>query len=118
MTKLLCIKPVKRKILVRKCLAYTPEMYNGNLYWRDGNIVVTDVRGSYTHWAEVLDIADDCKLFDKSCIGGFVYLPEWNPAQMTRVNREIVDGVPIDDFIVKESLFLEANGAKPMIARE
>lgn len=113
-----CIKPIKKKILVRKCLAYTPEVHEGRVYWRSDNVVVTDVRGSYTHWAEILDVADDCKLFDKSCVGAFVYLPEWSPQKMTRVGRILDNGVPVDDFVVKESLFLEDNGAKPIIARE
>ena len=110
------IKPIRQKILVRKCLANKPEVHDGRVYYREGNIVVTDVRGSFTHWAEVLDVSDDCKLFKKEDIGTFVHLPEWAPGQMSKVSHRLENGVPVDEFIVKESLFLSGK-AKPMIAR-
>jgi hypothetical protein len=117
MTQSPCIRPIRQKILVRKCLAYQPEIHDGKVWYREGNIVVTDLRGSFTHWAEVLDVSDDCKLFKREDIGAFVHLPEWAPQYMQKVHHAVEDGVPVDDFIVKEALFLAKNGAKPMIAR-
>lgn len=111
------LKPIKRKILVRKCLAAEPERFDGRVYYRTGNIVVTDVRGTYSHWAEILDVSDDCKLFKREDIGSFVNLPEWKPQSMSRVSRRLENNVPIEDFVVKESLFTEVGGAKPLIAR-
>lgn len=112
-----CIKPIKKKILVRKCLGYEAEEHNGRVWYKADNIVVTDVRGTYTHWAEILDVSDDCELFKKEDIGAFVNLPEWSPQNMSRVSRRLENNIPVEEFIVKERLFLMENGAKPIIAR-
>lgn len=112
-----CIKPIKRKILVRKCLGYEAEEHDGRIWYKADNVVVTDVRGTYTHWAEIIDVANDCKLFNKDDVGAFVNLPEWNPQNMSKVNHYIENGIPVDEFIVKEELFLMPNGAKPVVAR-
>jgi len=112
-----CIKPIKQKILVRKCLGYEPEEHDGRIWYKADNVVVTDVRGTYTHWAEIVDVADDCKLFKKEDIGSYVNLPEWSPQNMSKVNHYLENNIPIDEFIVKERLFLMENGAKPIIAR-
>lgn len=111
------VKPIKKKLLVRKCLPYEPELHDGKIYYRDGGIVVTDVRGTYTHWAEIISVASDCSLFDQSDVGAMVYLPEWKPGRMHRVSRELQNGVPIEEFMVSERLFTEPNGAIPMIYR-
>jgi hypothetical protein len=111
------VRPIKKKILVRKCLGYEAEEHEGRIWYKADNIVVTDVRGTYTHWAEILDVSDDCELFTKEHIGAFVNLPEWNPQNMSKVSHKLENGVPVDDFIVKEKLFLMPNGAKPIIAR-
>lgn len=112
------IKPVKKKILVRKCLAFEPEKHDGRIWYKADNVVVTDMRGVFSYWAEIIDVADDCELFKKEDIGAFVTLPEYNPQNLTRVNSYYDEhGVPVDEFIATEKLFLIPTGSKPIIAR-
>lgn len=92
------IKPVKGKILVQKCVDGIEEMFDGMRLFRKGNIVLPETSGETTNWARVEDVAEDCKLFNKSHIGGFIRLPEYSPNNIHRVpNSEF--------FIVRESLF-------------
>ena len=109
------MKPINHKILVRKCLGATPEKIGGRVSYMVGGIALTDWTGLTSNWAEVLDVADDCVEFRKEYIGGFVLLPEWNPQMMSKVKDEMDNGVPTMEFIVKEQLFNEKNGAKPLI---
>ena len=102
------IKPIKKRILVRKCT--TGERRDG-AYYID-NIAIPDSSADNCFWAEILDVSDDCKLFSRDDVGGFVYLPAWKPNHMNRVKDE--------DFVVKESLFTlspKNGGAHPMIYR-
>lgn len=109
------MKPINRKILVRKCLGATPERVDGKVTYMTGGIVLTDWYGLTSNWAEVIDVSDDCIEFGAESIGGFVLLPEWSPQMMSKVKDERDNGVPIMEFIVKEELFDVVNGAKPII---
>lgn len=100
--------PIKKRILVRKC---TTGERRGNAFFL-GDVAIPDASAEACSWAEVIDVASDCKLFDQSAIGGFVYLPAWKPGYINRVEGE--------DFVVKESLFTmppTQGGAHPMIYR-
>jgi len=102
------IKPILKKIMVRKCVTGIEEEHEGRTYHRVGGIVITDARADYQHWCEILDVSDDCKLFDKSHIGKFVWLPEFKPNHMYRIGSS-------DDLVVRESLFTEKHGAPAMV---
>lgn len=100
------LKPIRRKILVRKCT--TGEKRQDGFYLN--GLAITDFSAEACGWAEILDVADDCKLFRKEHIGAFVYLPEWKPGMINAA------GGP--DFTVKESLFEKSpkdGGANPII---
>lgn len=90
--------PINKQILVRKCTTGTRETHEGREYFRVGDIVVPNVRGEYQLWAEIIGVAEDCTLFTKSDIGGFVHLKEWSPQYIRAVKRE-------EEFVVREELF-------------
>ncbi len=100
------IKPIGKRILVRKCI--TGEKRADGFYL--GGIAITDLSADACAWAEIIDVADDCKLFRKENIGSFVYLPAWKPGYINKVDES--------DFTVKESLFSKSpkdGGANPLI---
>lgn len=93
------IKPIRRQIYVRKCTTGTKvTLPDGSVGYKLGNIFVTDIRGEYSLWAQILDVADDCRYFTKDHIGGFVRLREWSPRYIRAVVPEI-------EFMVKEEYF-------------
>lgn len=92
------IRPINRQIYVRKCTTGVRVESAGDAYYIVGNVIVPDTYGDSSHWAEILDVADDCVLFNKTHIGGFVRLAEWKPRHMRSV-------IPEKEFIVKEQLF-------------
>lgn len=102
------IRPFNKKIMVRKCVTGTEEVYEGRVYHRIGNVVVTELRANHQHWCEVLDVADDCVLFTKDCIGKFVWIPEFKPNHLYRIWDS-------EDFIIRESLFAEKDGAPALV---
>ena len=97
-------KPVGRRIYVRKC--HTGEKkVDKNGEWHELNgVVVTAKRANYSPYFEILDIANDCKLFRKEDIGKIVRLPIWNETYMRTV-------VPMKSCAVKEQMFID--GAAP-----
>lgn len=102
--------PLGAKIHVRKCVTGTPEEYNGRIYHMVGNLAVTDGRADFQRWCEIIGVGSGCKMFDKSHIGLFVHLPEFQPNHVYRVGSS-------DDFVVRESLFDE-NLAPAMVVGE
>lgn len=108
------IKPIGRKLIVEKCTTGTPEVHDGQVYYRVGNVVVTQLRGNHQHWAEILAVSEDCKLFNQETIGCFVWLPEWDPQRMWRVHTSTQDGIPVERFCIREQIFTEGNG-KPFL---
>jgi co-chaperonin GroES (HSP10) len=65
------IKPLSRRILVRKCV-------NDHIRDEDGTVLVYKPDWVYeqTNTAEIVAVADDCRIFTCEHIGGFVELPE------------------------------------------
>jgi hypothetical protein len=95
------MKLLPKTILVRKCTTGQRKKIDGHDCFVDGGIVLTDIRGNYSRWAEIVDVADECELFAKKHVGGFVFLKEWAPRHMKAV-------VPELEFVVKEDLFKES----------
>jgi len=92
------VKPINGKILVQKCVEGVKEVFDGIAMFRKGNVVIPEMSGETTNWVRVEDVAEDCKLFSKAHIGGFIRLPEYSPNNVHRVpNTEF--------FIVRESIF-------------
>ena len=97
------------KIVVRKCTTGEEVEDNGRKYWEVGGVTVLEKRADYQHWCEILDVSDDCKLFDRSHIGAFVQLPEFKPNDIYRIGDT-------EDSVVREDLF-ERNEAPALIVR-
>ncbi len=88
------VKPIRRNLYVRKCTTGVKD----HLGYMVGGVLVTDRRGKYNHWFEIIDIADDCKWFTRENVGTFVRLPEWHHQWMRAV-------VPTKTFMVDERIF-------------
>lgn len=71
-------KPIRRKVLLHKCLNALPEEHDGSLYWRlpDSGLVVPQKTAEQTTMHEVVAVADDCELFGPDAVGKFVLTPE------------------------------------------
>jgi co-chaperonin GroES (HSP10) len=65
------IKPLGRRILIRKCVSDHIRDENGKVL-----IYMTDTSYEECNTAEIVDIADDCRMFTKEAIGAFIQIPE------------------------------------------
>lgn len=98
MTDSLDIRPLRQKILVRKCITGTPEEHDGHKYFLLDGIVITDQRADFQHWCEVISVSDDCRYYTKDHIGQFIWLPEMKLDKMYPVPGTEAD------WIVRESM--------------
>jgi hypothetical protein len=99
------LKPIKRRLYCRKCHSGEKKIdKDGSVHYEVGGITVTDKRGHYSPYWEIMDVSDDCRLFSKADIGKIVRLPIWNEAYMRNV-------VPKKSVVVKEQMF--EDGAAP-----
>ena len=99
------LKPVNRRLYCRKCHSGKRVVdSDGSVHYELGGITLTDKRGNYSPYWEIIDIADDCKLFTKADIGKIVRLPVWNETYMRNV-------VPKKSLVVREQMFID--GAAP-----
>lgn len=66
------VTPKNRRILVRKCV-------NDHVRAEDGEVQIYKPDEVYetTNVCEIIDIADDCRIFRREHIGWFLELPEW-----------------------------------------
>jgi hypothetical protein len=112
-------KPLGRKLLLRKCTTGEMVVDEHGIGYKVGALFVIPKRGDHQHWCEIIEVSEDCKHFNQSHIGGFVWIPEWNPVMMFRL-----DGTEAD-WIVREELFdpkggkmgsiSDANLGKPLV---
>lgn len=89
---------INRRLLVRKGTTGVKEVTKDGTFYNIGGIVVTQKRGEFQHWWEILDVADDCKLFDKSMIGSWIRLPEWDADNCDAI-------IPCKLWVVNERIF-------------
>ena len=93
----MAIRPINRKILVRKCVTGNEESSNGRTWYTLGGIAIPEKSHENQLWCEIVDVSSDCKMFTKDMIGAFVRLAEWKPGFIHRASGE--------DYIVRESIF-------------
>lgn len=67
------ITPIGKRIVIRKCV---------NDHVRDkgsGNVLIYKPDNTYeqTNTVEIIDVADDCRMFRKEHIGDFIQVPEF-----------------------------------------
>lgn len=60
-------------------------------------IILPHKTADRTFFAEVIGIADDCRLFCEEHVGKFVSIPMWKPQYMNRVEDEV--------FAIRETFF-------------
>lgn len=84
-------RPINGNVLVRKC-------ENDHVRDESGNIALymTDNHIEFTHWVEVIDVADNCRHMKKEHIGLFCIAPE----ESEKLNRILYS----KDFCMHESL--------------
>ena len=92
-------KPIGKRIRVRKC---TTGDWDGDGYSL-GGINVTQFTADTCYWAEIIDVSDDCELFTKEHIGGFVRMVEFKPDDMNHVEG--------DDWTIRERLYEDGHAA-------
>lgn len=85
------LRPINRYVRVRKC-------ENDHIRDESGAIALymTDNHIETTNWVEIVDFADDCKLFPKECVGWFCVAPE-SDERMQRCGRS-------SDYMLNEEL--------------
>lgn len=92
------IRPIGRKILVRKCVSGQEEVHNGQTWYRKGDVVIPEKSHEHQLWCEIIRVSDSCKMFTRDMEGkAFVRLAEWKPGNIHRVNDE--------DYVVREQIF-------------
>lgn len=84
-------RPINRYVRVRKAV-------NDHIRDEQENILLyrTDKAVEYTRWVEIIDYADDCRLFPKNCTGWMCYAPEKDD-RLQRLGYT-------DDFFLHEEL--------------
>ena len=86
------IRPLGRRILMQRCRQAEEEIVGGHKFFKlkTGKCAGLAVPESYAdqcNMNEIVDLADDCKMFDRSCIGKFVQAPEWSKG-LACISRE------------------------------
>ena len=87
------IRPNNDYIFIRKCVNGQEEDYNGQKFYRKGNIVVTSATADTTNFAEVIAVGPMCKYFSDEDVGSFIICPELSN-DMHRITGE--------DFAIRE----------------
>ena len=97
------LKPINKSLFVRKCTTGKVVKENGVSVGMIGDIVIPDWKAQNSLFYEILDVADDCEIFDKSHIGALVVLPDWHAEYIRVVVEKKL-------FIVKEKIFKAYKG--------
>jgi len=94
-----------RRVMVRKCVNDHVRDENGDVLIYKPDEVYED-----TNTCEVVDVADDCRIFQKEHIGGFVEMPEYIEGfELFNKDLElwIADERILDDVIETGAVFFE-----------
>jgi len=96
-TRLRDIKLMNRHLLVRKCI-------NDHIRDSNGDVLIYKPDEMYetTNWAQILDVADDCKEFTKDHVGCLIECPEYG-----NFLHRLGDYGDSEDFLVKEDEIME-----------
>lgn len=99
------ITPLNRRIIVRKCV-------NDHVREEDGSVVIYKPDEVYEECGtvEIVDVAEDCRIFTPDDIGGFINLPDFvDGLDLLDEENELwfVDERIVDEIIETGAIFKE-----------
>ena len=70
-------KPINKRVLLLKTIKADEEVViNGHTHYAEGGVILPDTFADNTCIMEVIDVADDCKIFSPESIDGLILAPE------------------------------------------
>lgn len=88
------IRPIKKKILLRKCTTGDKIESKEGTFWEVDGITIPEVVADCSVFAEILDVSADCRHFSKEHVGLFVKLPStvdgivWQPGDISTIDEK------------------------------
>ena len=71
------VKPINKRVLLYKTRNADEELViDGHTYYASGGVIQPDTFTDNTCIMEVIDVADDCKIFSPESIDGLILAPE------------------------------------------
>ena len=77
------IRPLGKRIFMQRCRQAREEIVKGHAFFvldtgPAKGLAVPESYADQCNMNEIIEVADDCKVFDKYCVGKFVQAPEWS----------------------------------------